>query len=100
MDIPKQITTEMILGLGLVICLNVNLDLKLGVAHLVQILALVLSGTGTMSRSRSGFGTGIGSGSGFKSNVWVLWSLMVRWIIGSIFHGGPIELFHVSTSAP
>ena len=25
---------------------------------------------------------------------------MVRWVVGSIFHGGPIELFLVSASAP
>ena len=25
---------------------------------------------------------------------------MVRWVIGSIFHGGPIELFHILASAP
>ena len=27
-------------------------------------------------------------------------SLMVRWIVGSILHGGPIELFLIPTSAP
>ena len=25
---------------------------------------------------------------------------MVRWVVGSIFHGGPIELFLVPASAP
>ena len=25
---------------------------------------------------------------------------MVRWVVGSILHGGPIELFLVTSSAP
>ena len=31
---------------------------------------------------------------------WEERSLMVRWVVGSILHGGPIELFPVPTSAP
>ena len=27
-------------------------------------------------------------------------SLMIRWVVGSILHGGPSELFHVPASAP
>ena len=27
-------------------------------------------------------------------------ALMVRWVVGSILHGGPIELFLVPASAP
>ena len=31
---------------------------------------------------------------------WQERSIMVRWVVGSILHGGPIELFQVPTSAP
>ena len=31
---------------------------------------------------------------------WKERSLIVRWVIGSILHGGPIELFFVLASAP
>ena len=32
--------------------------------------------------------------------LWQMYLLMVRWVIGSIFHGGPIELFLIPASAP
>ena len=31
---------------------------------------------------------------------WLDHSLMVQWVIGSIPHGGPIELFLIPASAP
>ena len=31
---------------------------------------------------------------------WKERSLMVRWVVGSILHGGPIELFLVPASVP
>ena len=37
-------------------------------------------------------------GAGRSSEVERL--LMVRWIVGSILHGGPIELFLIPASAP
>ena len=34
------------------------------------------------------------------SSVWKERSLMVRWVVGSILHGEPTELFLVPASAP
>ena len=39
------------------------------------------------------------TGDGKLLWIWVC-SLMVRWVVGSILHGGPIELFPVPVSAP
>ena len=35
----------------------------------------------------------------YTESQWQDRSLMVRWVVGSILHGGPIELFLVPTSA-
>ena len=40
-----------------------------------------------------------------KTKFWKSWvtdqlSFMVRWVVGFILHGGPIELFLIPASAP
>ena len=37
---------------------------------------------------------------GARCSSMVQYALMVRWVFGSITHGGPIELFLIPASAP